>query len=247
MRPNSRTDEGFRPSETRYTWPPDHEYRRVQLRDLAPRTRSDYQRCLDYFAPSPTPPLVKFDRGLVVRIRDKAPPDRTPIRKYVKHLLSSCSRGARSGIRLLNPAENVRTFAAKKTRRKPIGHGPMKNGSSPRGRPGSHAPSNRAHDVLPASDRRTRCACPGRSTSRRNFHATIENGRAGILARTSALRAILDTAPKHDAVTLCANSNGRPWTDDGSGPSWRKVPHRVGATRPGCRLSHLSVSDTPSR
>src|SRR5260370_17357561 len=40
--------------------------------DLASRTRSDYQRCLDYLAPIVDTALVKFDRALVVRIRDKA-------------------------------------------------------------------------------------------------------------------------------------------------------------------------------
>jgi integrase len=47
----------------------------------------------------------------------------------------------------------------------------------------------------------------------------------------SALKAILDASPKHDAVTLCANSNGRPWTDDGFRASWRKV--RIGLEQQG--------------
>src|SRR5262249_43202327 len=37
-----------------------------------------------------------------------------------------------------------------------------------------------------------------------------------------APREILDAGPTHSAVTLCANSNGRPWTDDGFRASWRK-------------------------
>jgi integrase len=47
----------------------------------------------------------------------------------------------------------------------------------------------------------------------------------------SALKAILDAGPKHNAVTLCANSNGRPWTDDGFRASWRKV--RIGLEQQG--------------
>jgi hypothetical protein len=48
------------------------EYRSSQsFLDLAPRTRADYQRCLDYLKPISDTPLVRFDRGLVVRIRDK--------------------------------------------------------------------------------------------------------------------------------------------------------------------------------
>ena len=37
------------------------------------------------------------------------------------------------------------------------------------------------------------------------------------------LREALAIATEHDAVTLCANSNGRPWTDDGFRASWRKI------------------------
>src|SRR5262249_50941589 len=37
------------------------------------------------------------------------------------------------------------------------------------------------------------------------------------------LRTILKNAPKHDAITLCANSDGKPWTVSGFRASWRKV------------------------
>lgn len=37
------------------------------------------------------------------------------------------------------------------------------------------------------------------------------------------LTAILSAAPRHDAMTLYANSNGRPWTLSGFRASWRKV------------------------
>src|SRR5262245_37592426 len=42
------------------------------LRDLASRTQADYQRCLDYLQPIAQIRLVRFDRALVVGIRDKA-------------------------------------------------------------------------------------------------------------------------------------------------------------------------------
>ncbi len=38
-----------------------------------------------------------------------------------------------------------------------------------------------------------------------------------------ALQKILTSAPAHDAITLCANSNGRPWTESGFRASWRKL------------------------
>ena len=48
---------------------------------------------------------------------------------------------------------------------------------------------------------------------RRDRHPALEDRRAGVLARARAtLAAILAEAPPHDATTLCANSDGRPWT-----------------------------------
>jgi hypothetical protein len=36
-------------------------------------------------------------------------------------------------------------------------------------------------------------------------------------------RAILKNAPSHDAITLCANSSGEPWTVCGFRASWRRI------------------------
>ena len=44
--------------------------------DLAPQTRSDYQAVFDYLKPIADTPLTKFDKPLVVRIRDKAAMDK---------------------------------------------------------------------------------------------------------------------------------------------------------------------------
>src|SRR5262245_21974524 len=44
------------------------EYRAsAEFRDRATRTRSDYQRCLDYLKPIVDVPITRFDRALVVR------------------------------------------------------------------------------------------------------------------------------------------------------------------------------------
>jgi len=49
------------------------EYRSSQtFLDLAPRTQRDYQSHFDYLRAIADVPLMKFDRPLVVRIRDKA-------------------------------------------------------------------------------------------------------------------------------------------------------------------------------
>lgn len=45
------------------------------------------------------------------------------------------------------------------------------------------------------------------------------------------LTEILAAAPKHSAITLCANSDGKPWTVSGFRASWRRV--RAGLERDG--------------
>jgi integrase len=47
----------------------------------------------------------------------------------------------------------------------------------------------------------------------------------------AALRRIVELAPAHNSLTLCANSNGLPWTESGFRASWRKF--RIGVEREG--------------
>mgnify|MGYP004457038049 CR=1 FL=1 len=39
----------------------------------------------------------------------------------------------------------------------------------------------------------------------------------------AALAEILATAPAHAAITLCASTTGRPWTQDGFNTSWQRL------------------------
>jgi integrase len=56
------------------------------------------------------------------------------------------------------------------------------------------------------------------------------------------LSAVLDAAPNHSAITLCANSDGRPWTESGFRASWRPLRIRLeeaGLIGPGLTLYGL--------
>jgi integrase len=56
------------------------------------------------------------------------------------------------------------------------------------------------------------------------------------------LTAVLAAAPKHDAITLCANSRGRPWTESGFNSSWQKFRRQLegeGVLGPGLTLYGL--------
>jgi len=56
------------------------------------------------------------------------------------------------------------------------------------------------------------------------------------------LRAVLEAAPKHNAITLCANSSGQPWTESGFRASWRTYRTKLraaGTIGPGLTLYGL--------
>jgi integrase len=62
------------------------------------------------------------------------------------------------------------------------------------------------------------------------------------LACAHPLKEILATAPAHNAITLCANSRGRPWTSGGFRASWRTFQQdllRDGRIGPGLTLYGL--------
>jgi integrase len=53
---------------------------------------------------------------------------------------------------------------------------------------------------------------------------------------------ILEAAPKHDAITLCATSEGKPWTESGFRASWRPIRlklEKAGAVGPGLTMYGL--------
>src|SRR5262249_11031701 len=77
--------------------------------DLAPRTRADYQRVFDYLKPIGDTALVRFDRPLIVRIRDKAASKHGRRQgNYVKAVLSLLfGWGVERGYLATNPASGI--------------------------------------------------------------------------------------------------------------------------------------------
>lgn len=211
---------------------------------LAPRTRADYQRVLDYLKPIADTPLIRFERGLVVRIRDKAGERGRRFANYVKAVLSILfSWGVERGYLHTNPAERV------------------KNIRRPKGAPEANRPWTDAerHAVLDAAPPQMRPALslmmftglgPKDALSLpRSFYKGGEiatrrskTGEPVFWPAPAPLREALAIATEHDAVTLCANSNGRPWTEDGFRASWRTLRlrlERAGQAAPGLTLYGL--------
>jgi site-specific recombinase XerC len=96
------------------------------FQDLAPRTKADYQRCLDYLKPIADTPLNRFTPPLVVRIRDKAAEKLG--RKwgnYTKTVLSVVfGWGVERGYMATNPAFKIRASANPRVLPRPTVHGP---------------------------------------------------------------------------------------------------------------------------
>jgi hypothetical protein len=84
--------------------------------DLAPRTRSDYQNVFDYLKPIADTPLIKFDKPLIVRIRDKAAADKG--RKFANDLKARFSGlfgwGSERGYLASNTAVGIKDIRRRK-------------------------------------------------------------------------------------------------------------------------------------
>jgi integrase len=198
--------------------------------DRQARTRTDYQRCLDYLKPILDVPLARLDRTLVVRIRDKAAVAHgRRFGNYVKTVLSILfAWGAERGYTDRNPAEKVRNIRRQK-------------GAPEANRPWSDEERHVVLDAAPAHIRPaialmmfTGLAPKDALRLPRSFYKEGEiatrrskTGEPVFWPAPAALVEVLSTSPSHNAVTLCANSFGRPWTESGFRASWRTVRSRL--------------------
>jgi integrase len=198
--------------------------------DLAPRTRTDYQRIFDYLKPIADTALVKFDRPLIVRIRDKAAEQRGRRQgNYVKSVLSLLfAWGVERGYLPNNPASEIKSIRRKK-------------GLPEANRPWSDEERHAVLEALPPHMKvpmglmmyaglgpKDALLLP-RSFFRDGEIATrrSKTGEPVYWPCPAPLAEIIVAAPTHNAITLCANSKGRPWTESGFNASWRPVKLRL--------------------
>ncbi len=191
--------------------------------DLAPNTQRGYQGVFQYLRPIADTPLSRFNPPLVVDIRDEAAKRGRRFANLVKAVLSlTFSWGVERGLLASNPAKGV------------------KNVRRARGTPDANRPWTDAerHVVLDEAPPQMRPALavmmftglgPGDVLKLpRTFYkdgaiatARAKTGEPVYWPAPAPLRTILEAAPKHDAITLCANSEGKPWTESGFRASWR--------------------------
>src|SRR5215207_5161461 len=213
--------------------------------DYADLTKRDFERVFAYLRPIAGTLLVRFNRPLVVRIRDKAA-ERHGRRfgNYVKAVLSVLfTWGAERGYVAENHAAGIRDIRRKK-------------GAPEANRPWSDQERDAVLRAAPAHMKPAIALMmftglgPKEALSLpRNYY---RNGEIATRRAKTAepvfwpvprpLADILEAAPTHSATTLCANSDGLPWTESGSRASWRKLRIRLekaGQIGPGLTLYGL--------
>ncbi len=195
------------------------------FQDLAPRTRSDYQKCFDYLKPIGDTPLVRFTPSLVVNIRDKAVQVRGRRQgNYVRTVMALVfAWGLERGYLVANPALHIKSI------------------KRPKGTPQANRPwtdsereivmtSLPAHMKLPIA-LMMYCGLDPQDAIKL-VRSAIKDGKldtkrgktdgAVWFNLPADVVSALEEAPKHSAITLCANSYGKPWTVSGFSASWTR-------------------------
>lgn len=217
----------------------------VSFQDLAPRTKSDYQKIFDYLQPIADTGLERFTPPLVVKIRDKAAQKRgRRFGNYVKTVLSlTFAWGMERGYVKNNPALNIKGI------RKPKG---APEANRPWTDTERYAVLEAAplHMIVPLSlmmycgldpqdalGLQRSAIANGKIDTRRQ-----KTGEAVWQQLPMPVVEALEKAPKHDAITVCANSYGRPWTYNGFSTNWHKLKKKLeegGSVNPGLTLKGL--------
>jgi integrase len=213
--------------------------------DLAPRTKSDYQVQFDYLKPIDDTPLVRFDKPFIVRIRDKAHKDRG--RKFANDLKARFSGlfgwGSERGYVTANHATGIKDIRRPKDM--PDANRPWADeereavlaACPPHMKPAIALMMFTAIGPKDALKLPRNCHREGEIATSRS-----KTGEPIFWSCPALLKAVLEQAPAHDAVTLCANSDGKPWTISGFRASWRPLRLRLereGKIGPGLTLYGL--------
>ncbi|MDZ4760077.1 MAG: tyrosine-type recombinase/integrase [Alphaproteobacteria bacterium] len=212
---------------------------------LARRTRADYQRCFDYLDAIGDTPLVKVTSPLVVKIRDRAAEKHG--RRFANYLRTVLALlfawGRERGYVKDNPAAGIKGIRRPKD-------APQAN------RPWSDTEREAVEAALPAHMRLAvalmmYCGLDPQDavklprTAIKDDSIDMRRGKTGEGTHFPLPQRVRDTlaaSPKHSAITLCANSYGKPWTVSGFRASWgpvRKRLEREGLVQPGLTLKGL--------
>lgn len=198
--------------------------------DLAALTRRDYQRVFQYLKPLENTLLSEFTPATIVKIRDTALSKRgRRFANYVKTVFSLLfSWGRERGFMENNPALRIRDI--KRHRDAPRANRPWTDeecqivlAEAP---PHLRLPiALMMYTALGPKD-----ALKLLKSSIQGDEIILNRSKTNVPVRQTildGLKATINDAPKHTAITICANSNGLPWTVSGFNSSWQKLKSRL--------------------
>lgn len=194
------------------------------LTRLERETRTSYQRVFDYLKPIEDTPLTRFTPPFIVKLRDKAEAKHKRwFANYLKTVLSLLFDWARQrGDMKENPAAGIRSIRRPK-------------GLAKQNRRWSDAEREAVLAELPAHmvpavalmmftglGPEDALSLPRTAYRDGKVNTSRSKTDVGVIWPViDPLRERLEAAPPHEAITLCANSNGKPWTKSGFRASWR--------------------------
>jgi integrase len=211
----------------------------------AARTRSDYQQVFDWLQPIEDTPLERFTRGFVAKLRDKAETQRRF--RFANKVRSVLSLLFNWGIEYEYVKEN------------PVEH--VSVAERPRSLPDANRPWTDAEREIVLGevsiqmelpiclmmfyglDPQDALGLPKTAISPAGIDTRRQKtGEPVYLPLFEPLEEALAKAPKHNAITLCANSRGVPWTYNGFSTNWHKLKKKLekaGKVQPGLTLKGL--------
>jgi integrase len=202
------------------------------FQSLAPRSRSDYEKVFAFLEPVWSSSLAAFTTPQIVVLREKWRKERGPcfVNKSLAVLSIVFAHGVELGLMNRNPVRDVKQIRRPKD-------------AEPVNRPWALAERKTAMAKLP-SHLKVPFAIALYSGMREGDiiraprgivsmdAIKIKTAKRGVwidIPILDELRAALADAPAHDAITLCANSRGRPWTLSGFSCSFRKAVKQLEA------------------
>ena len=208
----------------------DHYFKTDHFANLAPATKRDYRMCSDYLAKIGDTPIHLLTTPLISGIHDKAAAKLGWRRgNYVLTFLRQVFKYSRPhGLIDHNPAEGV----IAKRRPRDAGYanrpwtvaeeGAVLHAASPALRAALALMANTGLDPSDAVKLRRDAVDRDIITGFRG-----KTGREISVPIGTRLRAALDDAPKHMAITVLASSNGKPWTYDGLSSAFHRLKRKL--------------------
>lgn len=220
--------------------------------ELQPKSREWYEMGFQYLKPINDTPLLRFNPPLIVKIRDKAYKKKSwYFANLVKTTLSTVfSWGTERGYIENNPAKQVKKIKRPKDKARA-------------NRPWAE---NERDIVLDEADPHARPVlaamlyvgidpCDAVKMPKTKFNGEAfdfnrqKTGNPVWKPAPRALKQIISKMPKHDAITLFANSYGKPWTKSGFDSYWHKLKKslekrgliQIGLTLKGLRHTHATM------